>query len=141
MYEAENSDVETAASDWMEDNQDKVAEWTENVEEVNGEEIELVTMPWEAEQASAAVMEQVLSDYGYDVTVTEVDPAILFESIAGDSADASVAPALPVTQGHLYDKHEDEVVDLGSNLEGLQNGFVVPEYMDIDSIEDLEPKE
>ncbi|MCF1676838.1 MAG: glycine/betaine ABC transporter [Tetragenococcus halophilus] len=141
MYEAENLDVETAASDWMEDNQDKVAEWTENVEEVNGEEIELVTMPWEAEQASAAVMEQVLSDYGYDVTVTEVDPAILFESIAGDSADASVAPALPVTQGHLYDKHEDEVVDLGSNLEGLQNGFVVPEYMDIDSIEDLEPKE
>lgn len=46
-----------------------------------------------------------------------------------------------MTQGHLYDKHEDEVVDLGSNLEGLQNGFVVPEYMDIDSIEDLEPKE
>lgn len=141
MYEAENADVETAASNWMEDNQDKVAEWTENVEEVNGEEIELVTMPWEAEQASAAVMEQVLSDYGYDVTVTEVDPAILFESLAGGSADASVAPALPVTQGHLYDKHEDEVVDLGPNLEGLQNGFVVPEYMDIDSIEDLEPKE
>ncbi|MDN6641435.1 MAG: glycine/betaine ABC transporter, partial [Tetragenococcus sp.] len=141
MYEAQDTDIETAASDWLDDNQDKVDEWTENVDEVNDEEIEIVSMPWEGEQASAAVIEQVLSDSGYDVTVTEVDPAILFESLAGGSADATVAPALPVTQGHLYDKHEDEIVDLGTNLEGLQNGFVVPEYMDIDSIEDLEPNE
>ncbi|MFD1387723.1 glycine betaine ABC transporter substrate-binding protein [Oceanobacillus oncorhynchi subsp. oncorhynchi] len=141
MYEAEDSDVETAASNWVEDNPDKVDEWTENIEEADGEKIEIGSMPWEAEQASAAVMEQVLTEYGYDVTVTEVDPAILFESIAGDSVDATVAPALPITQGHLYDRYEGEFVDLGPNLDGLQNGFVVPEYMDIDSIEDLEPKE
>ncbi|MDN6663757.1 MAG: glycine/betaine ABC transporter [Tetragenococcus koreensis] len=141
MYEAQDTDIETAASDWLDDNQDKVDEWKGNVDEVNDEEIEIVSMPWEGEQASAAVVEQVLSDSGYEVTVTEVDPAILFESLASSSADATVAPALPVTQGHLYDKHEDEIVDLGPNLEGLQNGFVVPEYMDIDSIEELEPNE
>jgi len=141
MYDAQDSDVEAAASAWLNDNQDKVDKWTENTDTVNNEEIEIVSMPWEGEQASAAVIEQVLSDVGYNVTVTEVDPAILFESLAGGSADATVAPALPVTQGHLYDKHKDEVDDLGTNLEGLQNGFVVPEYMDIDSIEDLEPKE
>ncbi|MFD1412490.1 glycine betaine ABC transporter substrate-binding protein [Oceanobacillus jeddahense] len=141
MYEAEDSDVETAAANWVEENQDKVAEWTENIEEVDGEKIEIASMPWEAEQASAAVIEQVFSDYGYDVTVTEVDPAILFESIAGNSVDATVAPALPITQGHLYDRYEGEFVDLGPNLDGLQNGFVVPEYMDIDSIEDLESNE
>ncbi len=141
MYEAQDSDVETAAADWLDDNQDKADEWTEGVEEVDDEEIEIVSMPWEGEQASAAVIEQVLADVGYNVTVTEVDPAILFESLAGDSADATVAPALPVTQGHLYNKHKDEIDDLGTNLEGLQNGFVVPEYMDVDSIEDLEPKE
>ncbi|WP_338471510.1 glycine betaine ABC transporter substrate-binding protein [Niallia sp. XMNu-256] len=141
MYEAEDSDVETAASNWIEDNQDKVDEWTENIEEVDGKEIEIASMPWAAEQASAAVIEQVLTDYGYDVTVTEVDPAILFEAIAGGNVDATVAPALPITQGHLYDRYEGEFVDLGPNLDGLQNGFVVPEYMNIDSIEDLEPKE
>jgi len=33
------------------------------------------------------------------------------------------------------------MIDMGENLTGAQNGFVVPAYMDIDSIEDLEPKE
>lgn len=141
MFEAEESDVQTAAANWIEANQDKVDAWTENIEEVDGKGIVIGSMPWAAEQASAAVIEQILTDYGYDVTVSEVDPAILFEAIAGGSVDATVAPALPITQGHLYERYEGEFVDLGPNLEGLQNGLVVPEYMDIDSIEDLEPKE
>ncbi|WP_271400627.1 glycine betaine ABC transporter substrate-binding protein [Salinicoccus roseus] len=141
MFDAEESDFETAAASWLEDNQDKVDEWTEGVEEVDGKEIELASMPWESEKAAAAVIEQVFIDLGYDIAVTEVDPAILFESIASGSADATISPWLPSTQGHLYEDYEGEFVDLGENLVGAQNGFVVPEYMDIDSIEDLEPKE
>ena len=45
------------------------------------------------------------------------------------------------THASFYEKHKENIVDLGENLTGTQNGLVVPEYMDIDSIEDLQPKE
>lgn len=35
---------------------------------------------------------------------------------------------------------KEDFVDLGENLKGTKTGFVVPTYMDIDSIEDLQPK-
>ncbi|MYL61338.1 glycine/betaine ABC transporter, partial [Virgibacillus halodenitrificans] len=36
-------------------------------------------------------------------------------------------------------KYSDQFDDLGANLEGAKIGLVVPSYMDIESIEDLEP--
>ena len=72
--------------------------------------------------------------------MTPVDPAIMFEAIANGEGDATLAPWLPSTHASFYEKHKENVVDLGENLTGTQNGLVVPEYMDIDSIEDLQPK-
>ena len=86
-------------------------------------------------------MKEVLTQQGFKVTVTPVDPAIMFQAIATGEGDASLAPWLPTTHGSFYEKHKADIVDLGPNLTGTQNGFVVPAYMDIDSIEDLQPKE
>ncbi|MGE7094462.1 glycine betaine ABC transporter substrate-binding protein [Lysinibacillus sp. NPDC048646] len=141
MYDAQDVDFEDAAAKWIEDNQDKVNEWTEGVAKANGTEVELISTPWDSERASSSVVKAVLEQLGYKVTVTPVDPAIMFQAIATDEADATVAPWLPTTHQAFYEKHKEDIVDLGENLEGTQNGFVVPAYMDIDSIEDLEPKE
>lgn len=141
MFEAQDSSFEEAATNWIEANQDKVDEWLEGTEKGNGEKIKLVSTPWDTEKASGLVAEAVLEQQGYDVTVTDVDPAVLFEAIATGSADASLAPWLPTTHASFYEKHQDNMVDLGENLIGAKNGLVVPAYMDIDSIEDLEPKE
>ena len=84
---------------------------------------------------------QVLEELGYEVTVTDVDPAVVFQAIANGEADATVAPWLPVTQGHHYEEHEGNFEDLGANSTDTRNGIVVPEYMDIESIEELEPAE
>ncbi|KOS71705.1 glycine/betaine ABC transporter [Lysinibacillus contaminans] len=141
MYEAQNSSFEDAAIKWIEENQDKVNEWTEGVDKVDGKEIELVSTPWDSERASSSVMKAVLEQLGYSVTITPVDPAIMFQAIATDAADATLAPWLPTTHSSFYEKHKEDIVDLGENLKGTKNGFVVPEYMEIDSIEDLQPKE
>ncbi|WP_245975378.1 glycine betaine ABC transporter substrate-binding protein [Oceanobacillus chungangensis] len=61
--------------------------------------------------------------------------------MANGEADASLAPWLPVTHGAFYEQYQEDIVILGENLTGAKIGFVVPEYMDIDSIEDLQPKE
>nr|WP_106781684.1 glycine betaine ABC transporter substrate-binding protein [Lysinibacillus timonensis] len=143
MYEAEEQEIpiEDAAKNWVEQNPDKVNEWTEGVEKVSGEEIELVTTQWDSELASSYVMEEVLTQHGFDVAITPVDPAVVFQAIATGEGDASLAPWLPSTHGAFFEEYKDDIVDLGPNLTGTQNGFTVPAYMEIDSIEDLPAKE
>ncbi|WP_100010239.1 glycine betaine ABC transporter substrate-binding protein [Lentibacillus sediminis] len=141
MLEAQDSSMEEAAASWVEANQDSVAEWTEGVEPVDGQEIELVLTPWDSERASHQVMRIVLEDLGFTVELTPVDPAIVFQAIATGDGDASLAPWLPVTHGAFYEEYQEDIVDLGPNLEGTIIGLAVPTYMDIDSIEDLEPAE
>lgn len=141
MLEAQDIPIEEAASTWVEENQDKVNEWTEGLEPVDGEDIELVLTPWDSERASGEVMKLVLEEQGYQVTLTPVDPAIVFQAVANREADASLAPWLPITHGAFYEEYKDDIVDLGPNLQGTIIGLTVPEYMDIDSIEDLQPKE
>lgn len=141
MFDAQEVSFEEAAMKWVDANPDKVAEWVEGVEKVDGEEIELVSTPWDTERASSTVMKVVLEQQGYQVTVTPVDPAVMFQAIATGEGDASVAPWLPSTHASFYEKHKKDLVDLGENLKGTKIGLVVPAYMDIDSIEDIQPKE
>lgn len=142
MYDAqENGDFDVAAADWVENNHDKVSEWTKDIAQGNGEKVKIISTPWDSEFASSSVIKLVLEQLGYEPEVTPVDPAIMFQSIATGEGDVTVAPWLPTTHKAFYDKHKDDIVDLGENLEGTQNGFVVPAYVEIDSIEDLKPKE
>ncbi|MDQ0256307.1 glycine betaine/proline transport system substrate-binding protein [Evansella vedderi] len=141
MLAAQEKPFEEVAKNWVEENQEKVNEWTEGVEMVDGKAIELVLTPWDTERASAHVMEVVLEQLGYNVTLTPVDPAIMFQAIANGEGDASLAPWLPLTHGSFYEQYQDDIVDLGPNLTGTRIGYVVPAYMDIDSIEDLPPIE
>lgn len=143
MYESNETgeDIEEVAKNWVAENEGKVAVWTEGVPDVDGQSIELVSTPWDSERASSSVIKEVMEQKGFNVTVTPVDVAIVFESLANGDADASLAPWLPGTHQSFYEKHQDDIVDLGPNLTGTIIGLTVPAYMDIDSIEDLEPKE
>lgn len=97
----------------------------------------LASVQWDSEIASNNVLKIVLEDLGYKVKISELDPAVMYSSVANGSADATIAPWLPNVQGFLYEKYADQLVDLGTNLEGAQNGIVVPSYMDVNSIADL----
>lgn len=141
MVDAQSSNFTEAAEKWVADNSDKITEWTADVEKGNGEKIELISTPWDTEDASAHVMQAILKGHGFEVEITPVDPAIMFQAIATGNGDVSLAPWLPVTHESFYNEHKDDLVDLGENLEGARIGFVVPTYMDIDSIEDLAAKE
>ncbi|SDK19777.1 glycine betaine ABC transporter substrate-binding protein [Sediminibacillus albus] len=141
MLAAQDMDFAKAAQQWVDENQDMVDEWTEGVEPVDGTSIELALTPWDTERSSANVAKIVLEQQGYDVSLTPVDPSVVFEAIAAGDADASLAPWMPATHGDFYAKYEDKFEDLGENSTGAKIGLVVPSYMDIDSIEELEPAE
>ncbi|MDC3413992.1 glycine betaine ABC transporter substrate-binding protein [Terrihalobacillus insolitus] len=141
MLAAQDIDFEKAAQQWVDENQETVAEWTDGVEPVDGAPIELVLTPWDTERSSANVAKVVLEQQGYDVTLTPVDPSVMFQAIAEGDGDASLAPWMPQTHAAFYEEYEGKFEDLGKNLTGAKIGLVVPSYMDIDSIEDLEPAE
>lgn len=135
---SEETDAEEAARNWVDDNQDMVDEWIDGADEVDGEEIEIAYVAWDSNMASTNVMNLVLEDMGFDVTTTQVEAGPMWAAVAGGDADAFLAGWLPVTHKDYLADYEDEVEDLGPNLEGAKIGLVVPEYMDIDSIEDLQ---
>lgn len=103
----------------------------------DGQEITLSYVAWDTEIASTNVIGAVLEDLGYDVTLTQLDNAIMWESVATGEADAMVGAWLPGTHGAQYEKYGDQLDNLGANLEGAKIGLTVPSYMDVDSIADL----
>ncbi|WP_339227373.1 glycine betaine ABC transporter substrate-binding protein [Oceanobacillus sp. FSL K6-2867] len=104
---------------------------------VDGDEIEIAYVEWDSEVASTHVVGKVLEDLGYDVSLTPLDNAVMWEAVASGEADGMVSAWLPGTQAAQYEEYGDQVVDLGENLEGAAIGLVVPSYMDVDSIADL----
>ncbi|MEH7388448.1 glycine betaine ABC transporter substrate-binding protein [Bacillus sp. JJ1521] len=133
----EGTKPEEAAAKWIEENPDKVAEWTEGVQEGNGEEVKFAYVAWDSEIASTNVVAKVLTDLGYKVKMSQVEAGPMWTGVADGSVDAHIAGWLPVTHADYVEKYDGKFEDLGANLEGTKIGLVVPTYMDIDSIEDL----
>ncbi|WP_062049910.1 glycine betaine ABC transporter substrate-binding protein [Bacillus sp. JCM 19034] len=127
-----------AAEQFVQENEDLVATWTEGVESVDGDEIELLYVAWEETIAATNVVGHVLETLGYDVTLTQIDAGPMWAGIASGSGDAIVCAWLPTTHAEYYEEYEGQFEDLGSNLHGTQLGLAVPTYMeDVNSIEDL----
>ena len=100
-------------------------------------DLKLSYVEWDSEVASTHVMQKILEEAGYNVEVNPLDNAIMWEAVANGEADASVSAWLPVTHKDLYEKHKDDIDDLGENLKGAKIGLVVPKDFPVDSIEDL----
>ena len=105
----------------------------------DGQEIELAYVEWDSEVASTNVIGKVLEDLGYDVKLTPLDNAVMWQSVSTGEADAMVSAWLPGnTRCPIGQSMATNWLILGANLEGAAIGLVVPTYMeDVNSIEDL----
>ncbi len=92
---------------------------------------------WEDSLAASYVIEDILTESGYSVELVQLDPAILFSSLATSQSDFSVSPWLPNSHGAYYERFEDQLEYIGAHATGAQNGLTVPAYMEVDSISDL----
>ncbi len=133
----EGSPVEDAAASWVVNNMDKVNQWTDGIEPVNGDRLNISYVAWASEIASTNVVATVLETVGYRVTLQQLEAGGMFAGIASGSSDALVAAWLPTTHEAFYERFQNDFEDLGPNLDGTRIGLVVPAYMDITSIEDL----
>jgi len=115
----------------------------QNGDHQNGEQAEskgtvnIGYVEWDDCIASTYVMKNVLANEGYDVEITSVDAGVMWSGIAQGDFDFMVAAWLPGTHKNYWKEFKDQVVDLGPNFEGAKIGLVVPDYVTIDSIDEL----
>ncbi len=99
--------------------------------------INLAYVEWSSEVASTNVIAAVLEQAGFDVELTSLSAAAMFQALSTGDADAIVAAWLPTTHADYMERIGGNIEDLGMNLDGTKLGLVVPAYTDIDSIADL----
>lgn len=136
VYEG-NKDIDVIAKDWLDRHPEKYAEWTEGIPKGKGETVTLAHVMWDSEYASTYVISETLKRHGFKVRLIAVEAGPMYLAIENGDADATVCVWLPNSSAFFIKKHGDNMIDLGPNLTGARTGFVVPAYMDIDSIEDL----
>lgn len=100
--------------------------------------VHLAYVEWASEVASTNVMRAVLEQQGFEVDMTSLSAAAMWQAVATGDADAIVAAWLPTTHADYMERVGDEVVDLGPNLDGTKLGLVVPAYTEVDSIAELD---
>ncbi|WP_458125717.1 glycine betaine ABC transporter substrate-binding protein [Paenibacillus sp. Z3-2] len=129
---------EQAAQDYAEKHADQIDEWTKDLTPVNGNTFRLGYVAWDSEIASTNLLKYVMeTKLGYKVTALQVEAGPMWTGVATGDVDASPAAWLPLTHADYWDKYKDQLDDLGANMTGVKTGLVVPEYMDVKSIEDL----
>lgn len=100
--------------------------------------IELGNVQWACANANAHMVKVLLEDrFDVDVNLRDMDAGLLWQSVATGDIDFMVTSWLPTTHAAYYEELQDKVVNLGPLYEGAKLGLVVPEYVTIDSIEDL----
>ena len=107
-------------------------------EQAAKKEADLVYVNWAEGIAYTHLAKVTLEDkMGYEVKITAADVGPAYTAVAQGDKDAFMETWLPVLHKDYIDKFKDKVVDLGHVYEGTQSGLVVPSYVTIDKISQL----
>ncbi len=97
--------------------------------------VKLVYVNWAEGIAMTNLAAAILEDkMGYTVETQVADVGPVYTSIASGDNDAFLDAWLPVTHESYMEEYGDKLVDLGKNYDGARIGIVVPSYVTIDSI-------
>ncbi len=92
---------------------------------------------WDSEIASTNVLKQAFEKAGYDVEIVAVDAGPLYQAVANGDVDCTISAWLPATQANYWEEYGDRIDLVGQNMQGTKIGLVVPSYVTIDSIDEL----
>lgn len=106
-------------------------------EEVVVEEVTLLYVEWAGEIAATYVAQAVLEEMGYDVDSIAVSGAAMWQGMASGDGDGMLSAWLPATHGEYLEQTEDDIDVLSPILEGARIGLMVPTYVEIDTVAEL----
>lgn len=100
----------------------------------------IASVNWAEGIAMTHLSKALLEQQGYKVEVKNADVAPVFAAVARGNADVFLDAWLPVTHKEYLDRFEDKLMVMGTNFQKARIGFVVPEEVNISSIEELNAK-
>lgn len=96
---------------------------------------------WAEDVAISNVWKVLLEEKGYEVSLKSLEVAPLFVGLSKGDLDVFMDTWLPTTHQTYWDKYKDNLDDYGIwYTSEAKMGLVVPKYVDIKSIEELNAK-
>lgn len=109
-----------------------------NKDEAKKETVKIGYVNWAEGIAMTNLAAVILEDkMGYKVDTVLADVAPIFTSLASGNTDVFLDTWLPLTHGDYMEKYGDKLDDLGVTYENARIGLVVPSYVEINSIEEM----
>lgn len=103
----------------------------------NKKHVDFVYADWTEGIAMVHVAQRILEDQGYDVSLQKADVALVFSTLAKGDADVFLEAWLPDFHKNFMDEYSDDLEELDTIYKGGKAGLVVPQYVGIDSISEL----
>jgi len=104
----------------------------------DSKELTIGYIPWDEDIAVTYLWEHVLEEEGYDVEVQQLDVAPTFAGLAQGDIDLFFDTWLPVTHEDYWEQYGDQIEDLGVWYDNAKLTIAVPDYVDAQSIGDLQ---
>lgn len=100
--------------------------------------VKLVYVNWAEGIAMTNLAKAVLEDkMGYEVQTQVADVGPVYTSVASGDNDAFLDGWLPVTHASYLEEYGEQIDDYGTNYDGARIGLVVPSYVTINSITEM----
>lgn len=92
---------------------------------------------WAEGIAITHLTKEILTEQGFQVEIFNADIAPVFTALARGKADVFMDSWLPVTHADYFEKYGDRLEMLGQVYDSARIGLVVPTYVTINSLEEL----
>ncbi|NLX17725.1 MAG: glycine betaine ABC transporter substrate-binding protein [Desulfobulbus sp.] len=99
--------------------------------------VRIVYVEWDCATASTMVAQAALEKMGYEVETLPVAAAVMWQALGSGDADATLTAWLPVMHGGYLSALKDKVESVSVIADNARIGWVVPSYVTISSIEEL----
>ena len=103
------------------------------------EKVTILYPNWVEAVAYTYLSKVALEEQGYEVELTNLDPGLIFAELSKENSkgDVFMDAWLPNTHKHYWADYGDKLVKLGESFSEGTTGLVVPSYLPINSIEEL----
>lgn len=107
-------------------------------EKSNKEEtIVLGQTSWTSTEAPTQIAKQILEEAGYNVKISLLSQPLIFKGLQSKEVDFFMDAWLPYTEADLWDKYKDDLIKVATSYEDVPLGWVVPSYVEANSIQDI----
>ncbi|MDC3411884.1 glycine betaine ABC transporter substrate-binding protein [Aquibacillus sp. 3ASR75-11] len=93
--------------------------------------------PWTSTAPPTQIAKQILEEQGFEVEVQQVSQPIIWDGMRNKDIDFFMDAWLPYTEAPRWEEFKNDLVKVATSYENAKLGWVVPSYVEENSIEEL----